>query len=256
MESDNMKSSSNSESVESEELGENYINEIPVILDTIRTVNRGCYQSIIVYDLIRDEVLYFSDIWYNAFSALPQAYKVPFQQFKREATGIDWDRCVAFGSLAQQFYATLPSVEIMDYVAMFSCESCCGNLSVNLLHKSIPLRLTRTGKLWLSLILSFPATGNCGKEFEFENVRTHERFIYKGDKAGWVKQLPVVLTERERIVLIMAAQGRSLDWIANALCVSVCSVKACRNKLFAKLGVTNIQEAITKVMNHGYMWNG
>lgn len=251
MESHKLKTHLNSSS-----LDEDYKAVIPVLLDAIRAFGQGSYQTIMVYDSIRDEVLYVSDIWYHEFGTLSQKSRVPFQDIKREFSGIDWDTCVAFGSLAQKFYATLSAEEIMDYVAMFSSESHCGNLSMNLQHKSIPLRLTRTGELWLSLILSFPATGNCKGQLEIENTRTHERFVYQDDKVGWIKQPSLSLTERERMVLIMAAQGRSLDWISNALCISVCSVKACRNKLFAKLGVTNIQEAITKVMNYGYMWNG
>lgn len=235
---------------------EDYNAVLPVVLDTVKAVNFGCYQSILIYDFLKDNVLYYSDIWLNAFSALQQTNPVSFEDMRRDATGIDWDRCVSFRSQVQQFYDTLPPGEIMDYMAVFSCESHCSRMSTRLLHKSIPLRMTRSGKLWLSLILSFPSTGSCNNEFEMVNTKNNEHYLFKGDKMGWVKLPSIYLSDRERLVLIMAAQGHSLQRIADSFYVSVDSVKSCRRKLFAKLGVTNIQEAITKVMNNGYMWQG
>lgn len=161
---------------------EDYKAVLPVLLDTVKAINLGCYQSILIYDFFKDNILYYSDIWLNAFSALQRKNPVSFEEMRRDATGIDWDRCVSFGSLAQQFYDTLSAEERMDYVAIFSCQSHCSRMSTSLLHKSVPLRLTKSGKLWLSLILSFPSTGNCNDEFEMVNTKTNEHYLFKGEK--------------------------------------------------------------------------
>lgn len=60
----------------------------------------------------------------------------------------------------------------------------------------------------------------------------------------------VVLSEIERDVLVLSAQGYTMNDIADKLCKSVDTIKACKRALFAKLEVRNIAEALSYATNN------
>ena len=60
---------------------------------------------------------------------------------------------------------------------------------------------------------------------------------------------PIVLTETEQQLLMMSAQGYMTEEIADRLFRSVDTMKYHRKKLFRKLGVETISEALATVMS-------
>lgn len=228
---------------------------IPALVDLINRLSMGCHQMVLVYDRLKKETIYYSDIWYYYFDELPREPHAFFNRLKAEAIDKkEWNRFLKLESLISDFYNHLPQDERLDYVSMFASTSECGKKSINLLHREVPLCLTYTGEIWLTMVLSFPATNRCFEDdLVMVNPRADERFSYDCKLEKWKKIAPVRLSERERSVLIMAVQGKSLKSIAETLCISLDSVKSCRRKLFERLKVDNILEATTYVMNCGYV---
>ena len=66
----------------------------------------------------------------------------------------------------------------------------------------------------------------------------------------WEKKEGITLSETARDVLRLSAQGYTMNDIADRLCKSVDTIKACKRNLFAKLGVKNIAEALFHVTNY------
>ena len=60
----------------------------------------------------------------------------------------------------------------------------------------------------------------------------------------------ITLSETEREVLRLSAQGYTMNDIADRLCKSVDTIKACKRNLFAKMGVKNIAEALFHATNY------
>ena len=54
----------------------------------------------------------------------------------------------------------------------------------------------------------------------------------------------------ERDVLRLSAQGYTMNDIADRLCKSGDTIKACKRNLFAKIGVKNIAEALFYATNY------
>ena len=75
-------------------------------------------------------------------------------------------------------------------------------------------------------------------------------YEYSLEKHKWVKQPGIALNETERDVLILSAQGYTMDDIADSLCKSVDTIKACKRALFAKMEVKNIAEALSYATNY------
>lgn len=69
----------------------------------------------------------------------------------------------------------------------------------------------------------------------------------------WHDSAPIVLTETEHNLLMMSAQGYTTEEIADRLFRSVDTMKYHRKKLFRKLGVETISEALATVMSSNEM---
>jgi DNA-binding NarL/FixJ family response regulator len=76
--------------------------------------------------------------------------------------------------------------------------------------------------------------------------------VFKYDLEGnfWKTTERIVLTNREKEVLQFSIRGFTIGEIAEAIFVSPDTVKFHRRKLFEKLEVTNISEAISYATNN------
>ena len=79
----------------------------------------------------------------------------------------------------------------------------------------------------------------------------------EADKAGadgkWHTCAPISLTDTEQALLMMSAQGYTTEEIASRLFRTVDTMKYHRKKLFRKLGVESISEALATVMSSNVM---
>ena len=60
----------------------------------------------------------------------------------------------------------------------------------------------------------------------------------------------ITLNETEREVLLLSAQGHTMNEIADRLCKSVDTIKGYKKALFAKMEVKNIAEALSYATNY------
>ena len=78
----------------------------------------------------------------------------------------------------------------------------------------------------------------------------HGYYEYSTLRHKWEKKEGITLSETERDVLRLSAQGYTMNDIADRLCKSVDTIKACKRNLFAKMGVKNIAEALFHATNY------
>ena len=75
-------------------------------------------------------------------------------------------------------------------------------------------------------------------------------YEYSRSQKQWEHQDGVALSDTERRVLWLSAQGMSADGIADIICKSVDSVKTYKKRLFKELGVSCIPEALIFAINN------
>ena len=66
----------------------------------------------------------------------------------------------------------------------------------------------------------------------------------------WEEQAAPVLNETEKAILTLSIQGLTINAIAEKIHLAVDSVKSARRRLFEKLEVNNISEAISYATNY------
>ncbi|MCC2590314.1 response regulator transcription factor [Chryseobacterium sp. MFBS3-17] len=117
-------------------------------------------------------------------------------------------------------------------------------------HKLTPIFITEEGKIWKALcVVSLSPNTSAG------NIILHKEgspFIWKLNLAAekWVEEEKVKLSERELQILRFYAQGLTINQIAENIFLAPDTVKFHRRKLFDKLNVKNITEALAYATNY------
>ena len=111
-----------------------------------------------------------------------------------------------------------------------------------------PLAFNQSGQLWLGLcVISLSHNKEPGNLVLKSDRRA---MIYDFDRHIWNLLAPVQLSADEKSVIQLAAKGYTIEQIAEKMCKAVDTVKQCRRRLFAKLGVDNIAEAVVFAINN------
>ena len=110
--------------------------------------------------------------------------------------------------------------------------------------------MTSEGKIWKALCVvslsSHDVSGNVLLS------KTGEDSFWELDVARgvWNKIEKSTLTERELQTVRLHAQGLTISQIADKMCIAIDTVKFHRRKLFDKLNVRNMGEALAYVKNN------
>lgn len=116
-------------------------------------------------------------------------------------------------------------------------------------QKFTPLKLRPDGKLWLGLFcITTSPHRECkhielfGDDFRFKYDFIRRSFVPHKERLG--------LTMMERAIIHRASKGMTCEQIANDLCRSVNTIKTHKGRLFDKLHVRSMREAIVYVSNY------
>lgn len=97
-----------------------------------------------------------------------------------------------------------------------------------------------------------PAIRSAGEVIMYKaNSRTY--FRYNSGVHKWEEYQRSRLGETERLILRLAAQGRTMSEIAADLCMSIASVKTHRKEIYKKMHVRNITSALYQVVCLGLL---
>lgn len=116
-------------------------------------------------------------------------------------------------------------------------------------QKFTPLKLRPNGELWLGLFCITTSTHKAcehiaifGDNFRYTYDFEQKRFLPFNEN--------MELTLMEKAILLRAAKGLTTEQIADNLCRSVNTIKTHKSRLFDKLHVSSMSEAMTFVQNY------
>jgi DNA-binding NarL/FixJ family response regulator len=81
-------------------------------------------------------------------------------------------------------------------------------------------------------------------------VGTPDYVEYNRNTHRWDKRQMPTLTDGEKAVLTLSIQGYTMSEIADRICLSPDTIKKYRQRIFEKLDVRNISEAIVAATNN------
>ncbi len=221
-------------------------------LECIKAFAKLTYMSIYVIDYEKKGFEYVSDnpLFLCGHTA-QEVQELGYAFYFKYVTPDDLELLLKINQAGFNFYEDIPIEERKDYTISYDFHLKNQNENIILINQKLtPLFLTNEGKIWKALcIISLSNEQTCG------NVKVSKKgsgvaFHYNLEEEYWRKVDEIKLTSREKEILLYSTRGYRINEIADAIFVSTDTVKFHRRKIFNKLGVTNIAEAIAYVTNN------
>lgn len=218
-------------------------------LEPIKAFARATYTSIYVIDYLEQGFDFVSDNpLFLCGNAAEEVLKMGYAFYFKHVPPADLEFLLKVNSVGFDFYEKIPHEERILYTISydFHLKNQEGKL-ILINQKLTPVFLTNTGKIWKAIcIISLSSERKAG------NIKIHKNgenkvYNYNLAKDHWEESKKVSLSKREKEILQLSSRGFTINEIADALFISPDTVKFHRRKLFEKLEVTNISEAIAFV---------
>ncbi|SDD74536.1 regulatory protein, luxR family [Mucilaginibacter pineti] len=117
-------------------------------------------------------------------------------------------------------------------------------------HKLTPLFLTNDKKMWKAICIVSISHHKKAGNICIHKQGTDETWELSIENNVWRKYEKPKLTKREVEILRLHAQGLTIDQIAEKIFVASDTVKYYRRRIFERLGVNNIVEALSYAVNN------
>ncbi|MEM1338181.1 MAG: LuxR C-terminal-related transcriptional regulator [Bacteroidota bacterium] len=217
-------------------------------LEVIEAFARTTYRSIYVIDYHKKGFEYVSEnplflCGLSAKEVQEMGYDFYFKYVPKE----DLQLLLKINTIGFDFYEGLPLEERKKHTISYDFHLKNEEGKVVLINQKLtPLFLTEKGKIWKAIcIVSLSSQQSSGNITIYKNGE--ESYEYNSRDDCWRTHQKIELSEREKEIVQYSIRGYSINEIAHNIFVSPDTVKFHRRKLFEKLDVANISEAISYV---------
>lgn len=209
------------------------------------------YQSVYIIDYFRKNFLYVSPnpLFLCGMSA-SEVKSMGYQFYIDHVPDDEIDMLLEINRAGFSFVNKIPPSEKYKYTISYDFHLGSGSDKMLINHKLTPLACMPDGAVWLGLsVVSLSPHSDAG------HVTIHcrdisEYWVYNLHDHLWEKQSMPVLNATEKAIISLSIQGLTMNAIAEQVYLAVDSIKTARHRLYEKLGVNNINEAIAYVTNY------
>ncbi len=220
-------------------------------LQVTEAFSRVSYMSVYIIDYQNRNFEYVSDnplflCGHSAEEVRMMGYNFYFKYVQKN----DLDLLLKINQAGFDFYERIPVSERKLYTISYDFHLLNKDKAILINHKLTPIFLTGTGKIWKAMCIVSLSTHTESGNITVFKQGTNEFWSYHIKEDIWKSKQKVKLTERELDVLRYYAQGYTINEIAEKIFVSPDTIKFHRRKLFDKMQVNNISEALSYVTNN------
>lgn len=221
------------------------------LVRTAEAFANAAYQSIYIIDYYRKNFLYVSPnpLFLCGLSA-EEVKALGYQFYLDHVPEPEVKMLLEINQAGFSFINKIPSAERIKYTISYDFHLVNGHEKVLINHKLTPLVCQDDGSIWLGLSVVSLSTHSSPGHVTMHCRDTAGYLEYDLDLHRWEKQPPQILNETEKEILTLSIQGLTINTIAERAHLAVDSVKSARRRLFEKLGVNNISEAISFATNY------
>ncbi|OSY86825.1 LuxR family transcriptional regulator [Tenacibaculum holothuriorum] len=153
--------------------------------------------------------------------------------------------------IAFDFYETIPRKERIDYSISYDFHLINKEGKKILVNRKLtPLFLTNSGKIWKAIAIVSLSNSNHSGNIKIYKKGNQRYLQYNEEGDFWESPEVIKLTEREREIIHLSMRGFKVEEIANEISLSPNTIKFHRKRLFEKLEVSSISDAISFVKNN------
>ena len=213
--------------------------------------SRSTYQSVYIIDYFKQNFLYVSPNPMFLCGLSPQQMKdLGYRFYLQYVPEEEQSLLLALNKAGFDFYNNIPVDERKSWYISYDFHIINAGRKILVNHKLTPLALTSDGRIWLALCVVSAATHTDAGHIEMHRVGSPDFFEYNVNTHRWNKRQMPVLTDGEKSVLTLSIQGYTMSEIADKICLSPDTIKKYRQRIFEKLDVRNISEAIVAATNN------
>lgn len=234
-----------------EDVNESDYAKIDTIIEAVKAFVRTTYQCVYIIDFHKNNFLYVSNNIERLCGLDVQEIKnLGYVFYADHLPSEDYEMILKINNGALKLFETFPIEKRTEYTISYDFHIEKGRHKRLINHRVTPLALTKSGKLWLLLCTLNLASGTKSGNVIMKKVGSPVFYEYCFRSHKWLEKEEILLTETERKILSLSAQGYTMNDIADIICKSIDTVKAYKRSMFQKMGVKNIVEALMCAQNH------
>lgn len=217
---------------------------------TAEAFSRSTYQSVYIIDYYKKNFLYVSSNPMFLCGLTPEEIRDKGYRFYLDfVPEEEHSLLLELNSAGFSFFRNLPVDERREWCISYDFHTVNNGRRFLINHKLTPLALTSDGRMWLALCVVSASTHTTAGHIEIHRSGSPEFMEYNLVTRRWDKRSFPTLTEGEKSVISLSIQGNTMAEIADIMCLSADTVKKYRQRIFEKLSVRNIAEAIVCATN-------
>ncbi len=216
-------------------------------IEVIEAISRTTNQSIYVIDYQKKGFEYVSGnpLFLNGHAA-GEVVEMGYDFYLKYVPAKDLELLLKINQVGFEFYERLPLADRKQYSISYDFHLTTNDSKAILIHQKLtPIFLTEKGQLWKSICVVSLSSRQKAGNIIVDRSGHNESYAYDLDANCWRQLEKIVLSEREAEILQHSIRGYSITEIAERIFVSPDTVKFHRKKMFEKLDVGNISEAIS-----------
>lgn len=220
-------------------------------LEVLRAVARLTYMSMYVIDYQRKEFEYVSDnplflCNHTPAEVMAMGYAFYFKYVSEE----DLEMLIRVNEIGFDFFNRTPLEDRKNYSISYDFNLQTGKEKILINHKLTPIFITSEGKIWKALCVVSLSSNTTSGNILLSKTGENSLWVLDLNTGRWNKMDKSKLSDRELQIVRLHAQGLTISQIADRTFIAVDTVKFHRRKLFEKLHVKNMAEALAYVKNN------
>ena len=224
---------------------------IELLLNATKAFARATHQCVYVIDYFQKGFLYVSDdIEMLCGEPVEKVQEFGYDLYLKHVPEEEVRMLLEINREGFEMANTIEPEERMQYTISYDFHLINGKKKQLINHTLTPIMMTRDGRIWLALCTIAPSTKNTPGNVVLKKAGESWYHAYSLTKHQWEVKEAVKLTEMERDILRLSSQGYTMDEIATQLCKSIDTIKTYKKRLFAKLEVRSIAEALSYATNY------
>lgn len=207
--------------------------------------------SVYIIDYYKKSFLYVSNNPMFLCGLAPQEVKELGYRFYLEHVPDDeLQLLVDINTAGFAFFSRVPLEDRAEWYIVYDFHVVNNGHKILVNHKLTPLALTPDGQVWLALCVVSASTHSSAGHIEIHREGSSDYFTFNCVTRRWDRHGMCSLKEREKEVITLSIRGYTMAEIADKMSVSNDTVKKYRQRIFEKLEVRNISEAISAAINN------
>lgn len=224
-------------------------------LQAVEAFSRITYSSVYIIDYYTKEFEYVSDNpLFLCGKSAKEVKALGYDFYYSFVADEDIELLHTINRVGFEFYKKIDPKERLNYSISYDFNLKNENGNTFLInHKLTPLFLTEEGDIWKAICIV--SLSNRKESGNISIYKQNENSFWHYDLEGkfWKAEEQIHLSEREQDILSLSIQGYTINEVAERMFVTPATIKFHRKKLFEKLQVANIAEALAVVTNNKIM---